>query len=698
MTSRSPRSLTRTVTLAGVGAIAFMTVVVIGAFYGISATEQHATAAALAHAKARALADTVEASDALLKQEAADAYRRFRAMYTESLTLDPAVGDATPTMRDGILPINGDTAAVDRFAEQVAGGTATVFAKVGDDFERITTSVKKENGDRATGTRLGKQHPGYAALMAGKPYVGRAVLFGKPFVTVYEPARDEKGNVIGIFYIGLNVSAVQERLADMVGHSPLYETGGVYVIDPQKAKNAPTLVFHPTLAGKNLADVLGDAAPAWMARVEAGESDLTDVPSVMSPGSSDARFAAVVPIPSTNWYAVAEVSTPEAMASTWRKLMVLATAICIGSALMIFGLVTLMRRISVPLTHLRARAEVIGAGDLTQSLATDRQDEVGTIQNAIERMRIQLADALSTVRGASDNIAMASGEVAAGTSDLSQRTEQTASHLQRAASAMEELTGTVRQTAESASTANQLSRAASDAAGRGGDVVSQVVTNMTQIADASRRIADIIGVIDGIAFQTNILALNAAVEAARAGEQGRGFAVVAGEVRTLAGRSAEAAREIKALIGTSVERVENGSRLVQDAGSSMNEIVDSVRRVSDIIDEISTAAAEQRAGIEQVNDTVLELDQMTQQNAALVEESSAAAESLRDQAGKLQQVVTAFKVNGHPAAAMAPVRTAASTSPAARTPAPKSPAQAAPARAPAAVPAATVASDDWETF
>ncbi len=264
---------------------------------------------------------------------------------------------------------------------------------------------------------------------------------------------------------------------------------------------------------------------------------------------------------------------------------------------------------------------------------------------ALRTAVLRLNDAMVSVSQTTGSIATASSEVASGSTDLSQRTEQAASNLQHTASAMAQLMGTVQQSADAAATANQLAQSAVQAAQRGGEVVQQVVANMGDISASSHRIADIIGTIDGIAFQTNILALNAAVEAARAGEQGRGFAVVATEVRNLAQRSAAAAREIKGLIGASVEKVDSGSSLVQQAGTMMDEIVGGIRRVSDVIGEISAANQEQRAGIGQVHAAVGELDGMTQQNAALVEQSAAAAESLNEQAGQLAQVVASFRLS-----------------------------------------------------
>ncbi len=308
----------------------------------------------------------------------------------------------------------------------------------------------------------------------------------------------------------------------------------------------------------------------------------------------------------------------------------------------------LTRSITVPLSQAAEVADAIANFDLTRPIQLQshgqQQDETGRLLVSLRTMQTALTGLIGDVRSSTDSINTASAEIATGNMDLSSRTEQTASNLQQAAASLTQLTGTVRQTADAATTANQLASHATTTAQRGGSVMGQVVTTMGEISDSSRRIGDIIGVIDGIAFQTNILALNAAVEAARAGEQGRGFAVVASEVRSLAQRSAAAAKEIKTLIATSVERVESGSRLVTDAGTTMNDIVQSVQRVTDIIAEISAATHEQSDGIQQVNAAVGHLDQMTQQNAALVEEAASAAESLKDQSQRLAGAVSVFRL------------------------------------------------------
>ena len=321
-------------------------------------------------------------------------------------------------------------------------------------------------------------------------------------------------------------------------------------------------------------------------------------------------------------------------------------AIIIGLVLAVWMGFVLIRAIVRPLNEAVKVANAVAAGDLTSKIEVTTRDETGLLLQALKTMNENLAKLVGDVRSSAETIATGTGQISAGNSDLSARTEEQAASLEETAASMEELTSTVKQNAENAKQANQLARGASEIAAKGGAVVGQVVGTMSSINESSRKIVDIISVIDGIAFQTNILALNAAVEAARAGEQGRGFAVVAAEVRNLAQRSAAAAKEIKTLIGDSVGKVEDGTKLVDEAGKTMEEIVNSVKRVTDIMAEISAASNEQSTGIEQINQAVTQMDEVTQQNAALVEEAAAAAESMEEEAQHLAQSVSVFKLDG----------------------------------------------------
>ena len=422
------------------------------------------------------------------------------------------------------------------------------------------------------------------------------------------------------------------------------------------------------------ADALQDSRPSvdYLFTMVAPQSAVTDK-----------RMATLAESKQANATSVVEQATAAYESSRGMMLVLVFGSAVFGIGLGVLITRSLTRQLGGEPAYAADIATRIAAGDLGVDVALKAGDN-GSLLHAMKTMRDSLAQIVGEVRKGTDAIASASSQIASGNMDLSSRTEEQASSLEETASSMEELTSTVQQNADNARQANGLAATASEVAERGGVVVAQVVDTMASINDSSKKIVDIIGVIDGIAFQTNILALNAAVEAARAGEQGRGFAVVASEVRTLAQRSAAAAKEIKQLIDDSVAKVDTGAKLVDNAGATMDEIVASVRRVTDIMGEISSASVEQTSGIEQINMAVAQMDQVTQQNASLVEEAAAAAESLQGQAGKLAQLVSVFKIgNEAPAArAAAPVRRAA---PATRLAAP------APRKA-------SVREEEWETF
>ncbi|ATQ75458.1 methyl-accepting chemotaxis protein [Massilia violaceinigra] len=382
--------------------------------------------------------------------------------------------------------------------------------------------------------------------------------------------------------------------------------------------------------------------------------------------------------------------------ATIELLVIVLVTVAVGAVIMVW----LVRSITGPLNEAVNIARTVASGDLSTSIVARGNDEIGMLLKSLKDMHDSLAEIVGKVRAGTDSIAAASSEIADGNQDLSARTEEQASSLEETASAMEELTSTVKQNGENASQASKLASDASVVAVRGGDAVAQVIHTMGSINESSKKIVDIIGVIDGIAFQTNILALNAAVEAARAGEQGRGFAVVASEVRNLAQRSAAAAKEIKTLIGDSVDKVETGSKLVGQAGSTMEEVVASVQRVTAIIGEIAVASGEQNVGIDQINDAIGQMDAVTQQNAALVEQAAAAAEAMKQQAASLAEAVSIFKIGDHHVAAAPAARAGRRSAPTARAPAARAatPAVRLPASKPAAARPVPAGESDWEEF
>ncbi|MDH0381654.1 methyl-accepting chemotaxis protein [Comamonas aquatica] len=640
------RSLARQVTALGIGMLALVLLVlvlvlVLGGMITHLSTDtartqlrnsvQHATQGLVASI------DTVEQANRQMVERASQAFGQY---YSGTVALDTATGTLS---LDGVS-LHDNFATVDKFSNDT-GGVATVFARRGEDFVRIATSLRNTQGERVMHTLLDHQHPAYALVRAGQSYVGRANLFGKPYMTTYVPLRDAAGQVVGILFVGTDLSAFQAAMQQQVTSTRLFEHGGALVIAPGKRLDEAVFVAHSSHTGRKVLDVF----PQARASLEEMASDSDGfVPQVtpLLPDQGQAPWAIMRPA-QNGWWVITEVSDHEAMATQRQALWGLWAAMGAALVVLALGLLwTLQRGITAPLRELTQAITRIAQGDLTQPFHSRRRDEVGALVHEVEGMRQRYVAMLRQVDTAAHSIASASSQIAQGNADLSERTEHTAQSLARTVQSIEDVTQGVHQSADAARQAHTLSTSAAEVAARGGQVVGDVVTTMGEIDASSRKIGDIIGVIDGIAFQTNILALNAAVEAARAGEQGRGFAVVAGEVRTLAQRSAEAAREIKALIHTSVDKVASGARLVQDAGQTMDEIVGSVQRVGDIIGDIAASASEQSTRISQVNQDVMALDQMTQQNAALVEESAAASQSMRQQAQGLEASVAVFKLSG----------------------------------------------------
>ncbi|MEO0316660.1 MAG: hypothetical protein RL404_337 [Pseudomonadota bacterium] len=578
--------------------------------------------------------------------------KMFGATFGDGLSLDVSKtvelgGRPAPVMRHGGSVLNGDFSIPDRFTERT-GVTATVFVRSGDDFVRIATSLKKENGERAVGTILDRSHPAYAFLFAGKGYRGLAQLFGKDFMTDYEPVRDAHGNVIGALYVGLNIADDMAILKDKIRALKVGETGYFYVLDGRPGKGMGTLLVHPIKEGQMILDSKDSDGRPFIREMLEKRHGVIRYPWInKEKGETSAREKVVAYQEFKEWGwvigggAYAEEITHEF--TTLRNLYLLAmlVALAIVAALLYIAIRHMVAR---PLQEASALAQRIATGDLTGRLDSRQNDEIGQLVQAMNGISDGLSRVVQQVREGCDQIVTASSQIAAGNKDLSSRTEAQAASVEETASSMEELTSTVRHNADNAGQANQLATSASEMAAQGGAMVSRVVSTMSAIDESARHMADIITVIDGIAFQTNILALNAAVEAARAGEQGRGFAVVASEVRALAARSAAAAKEINALITDSAGRISEGSSLAAEAGAMMEQVMQGVSRVSDIIGEISAASREQSSGIDQVNRAIAHIDEGTQQNAALVEQAAAAADSLAQQSGGLMASVQAFRL------------------------------------------------------
>jgi methyl-accepting chemotaxis protein-2 (aspartate sensor receptor) len=609
----------------------------------------------------RQMRHMIEMFESTLEDEVSRLGNQLSAALPDPITLDikhpVKVGNVmTPALRSRGQALNLQYDLIDAFTARTSA-VGTVFVKSGEDFIRIATSGKTDTGARAIGTALEHTHPAYKALIAGNTYRGPARVFGFDIITTFKPLRDPDGQIVGALCASLLITSDIDALHQKIAEVKLRDSGYVYIIDAHAGETLGRVLAHPSLEGSNMLgykDSTGREVIREMLEKRQGMIRYAATPNDAKHSAVD-KIAVFGYVPKFEWLIVGEVPEAEVIkVGTVLRAQLLFSAVLIAPALSLLLYVALNRIVGRRLEQAVAHAKRVAAGDLQSRIRSPYRDETGQLSDALDDMTQSLSSLVANVRVAVDSIHNAARQMRAGSSDLSQRTEEQASSLEQTAASMEELTGTVNQNSDNARQANELAQRATAVASASGEMVAQVVDTMTAIQSSSKKIADIITVIDAISFQTNILALNAAVEAARAGEHGRGFAVVAAEVRSLAQRSAESAKEIKHLILSSAGEIENGSRLVAKAGATMHENVSAVQEVSKLMAGIAHASTQQTAGIQEVNRTLSAMEQTTQQNAALVEEASAAAEQLGHLADELINAVSVFKVVQGPRAVSAP--------------------------------------------
>lgn len=594
------------------------------------------------HNQSTGMVDMVQMFNTSLSEEVESYTRLFTTFLPQPFTVDTSQtrtisGINVPLLKGGESELHENNAFSDDFLNRT-GAISTLFVRSGNDFIRVATSLRKENGDRAMGTLLDTTSPAFAAVTRGEVYRGLALLFGKRYITQYQPVKNGEGQVIGIIFVGVDITHSWNVMREKILNRRLGESGHFYVLDRSNGKTRGQFLFHDSEEGQ---------LPKWDSATQ--QQLLSDASGTFERVSDDGRTLkmAYTPLPGWNWTIVGEVDKSVLLASVnaMRDRFLLA-----GVVISVFfaGLfVMLIRRmLTRPLRNVIELARQYAAGDLRASLPVTRQDEVGQLVEAINGIGDGLQKIVLQVREAAGEIHLGTNALASDTGEISEQINKQASSVEETSASMEQLAATVQQNAANMEQTQQLVGETSLAIHQGGETVTHAVSTMDDIRDASKRIEDITRVIESIAFQTNILALNAAVEAARAGEHGKGFAVVAQEVRALAARSANAVKEIEHLIGDTLNKVSEGHALSEKTRLAMDTIIVHIDNISQLVTEINHASREQSAGIGQVNLAMTHIGEASHINADRVSRSEQTAHTLREKGSHLTQLVSLFQLKG----------------------------------------------------
>lgn len=588
--------------------------------------------------------DMIDMYDTGLQAEVSNYSRLLASFLPTNFKLDttlriPFGTTDQPTLKAGETVLNLNTEVPDDFLSRT-NAISTIFVRDGDDFVRITTSLKKEDGSRAIGTKLDRESPAYSLIMKGDSYSGLATLFGKQYITRYQPIPDSTGKIIGILFVGVDITKQFTVMQQRILEKKIGEHGHFFVINTKKGKDAGQYLYH-----KNDANQRPDWSEGSLERILTTESGTLEYVDNALPENEKGQVMVYRSIPQWNWAVVGTVSKESLLAEvSHTRNLFLFCGIALVALFAVFFIFLTRKWLSRPLIEVVRVAEQFAAGNLQATLLTQREDEVGRLINAINGIGQGLTTIVAQVRNAAEEISANTDSLATDSENISEQISRQASSVEETSASMEQLSATVKQNADNVSAAKDLAEQSATAAQNGSQTVTDSVATMSDIKNSSQRIADITTTIEAIAFQTNILALNAAVEAARAGEHGKGFAVVAAEVRALAQRTSMAVKEIESLISESLAKIEAGYHFSEKTQSVMDDLRNRIQQVSTIVNDIDIASREQSDGIGQVNIAIVQIGQATQENTILVSNSEQTAHALRQKGHHLSELVSVFRI------------------------------------------------------